>query len=51
MENGDEYYEENEPIEEKEETTYGYCYHCGTYGMIGESGCKVCNNCGYEECG
>lgn len=51
LENGDEYYEENEPIEEKEETTYGYCYHCGTYGMIGESGCKVCNNCGYEECG
>ena len=59
LENGDEYYEENEAVEEKSEiagvnffgTEYGYCYHCGTYGMIGESGCKVCNNCGYEECG
>jgi ribonucleoside-diphosphate reductase alpha chain len=52
LENGDEYYEENEPVEEKEEpSVYGYCYNCGTYGMIGESGCKVCNNCGYEECG
>jgi ribonucleoside-diphosphate reductase alpha chain len=52
LENGDEYYEENEPVEEKEEApVYGYCYNCGSYGMIGESGCKVCNNCGYEECG
>ncbi len=53
LENGDEYYEENESVEEKKEepTIYGYCYNCGTYSMIGESGCKVCNNCGYEECG
>ena len=52
LENGDEYYEESESVDAKEEQpVYGYCYHCGTYGMIGEGGCKVCNNCGYEECG
>lgn len=53
LENGDEYYEDNEAVEEKKEelSAYGYCYNCGSYGMIGESGCKVCNNCGYEECG
>lgn len=29
----------------------GYCYNCGSYAIIAESGCKVCQNCGHEECG
>lgn len=28
-----------------------YCYECNTYSVIGEGGCKVCTNCGYEACG
>jgi len=39
-------------IEESGDIVDGeYCYNCGTYGIIGEGGCKVCHNCGYENCG
>ena len=31
--------------------TREYCYNCGTYGMIKEGGCSVCENCGFENCG
>ena len=51
LENGNEYYEENEETENVDSTIGEYCYHCGTYGMIGEGGCRVCQNCGFEKCG
>ena len=54
MENGDEYYEEKDEdflIDTKEEQFYSYCYNCGTWSMVAEGGCKVCQNCGFEQCG
>jgi hypothetical protein len=44
--------DDHDTIEEATEVTNGeYCYSCGTYGIIGEGGCEVCQNCGYEKCG
>jgi ribonucleoside-diphosphate reductase alpha chain len=28
-----------------------YCYNCGEYAMIRDSGCYTCTNCGAERCG
>jgi hypothetical protein len=57
MENGNEHYEENEDLNTDNITddcnTIGeHCYECGAeHGIIGEGGCKVCINCGFEKCG
>ena len=61
MENGGEETsnEEEEPVLFTEESGLfkllteeeGYCYNCGNYAIIGEGGCRVCQNCGFEECG
>jgi ribonucleoside-diphosphate reductase alpha chain len=53
LENGNSFYE---PVEEDgfcsaERLNDEYCYECGSYSIIGEGGCKVCQNCGYEKCG
>ena len=53
MENGDEYYENNEDVatEEINNASGEFCYNCGTYNMVAEGGCMVCQNCGFERCG
>ena len=53
MENGDEYYENNEDVatEEINNASGEFCYNCGTYNMVAEGGCMVCQNCGFEKCG
>lgn len=38
-------------IECKESSQNGeYCYNCGEYAVINQSGCKHCTNCDYERC-
>jgi ribonucleoside-diphosphate reductase alpha chain len=46
MDDGSDSFGDDVPLSEGE-----YCYDCGTYGIIHEGGCKVCQNCGVEKCG
>jgi ribonucleoside-diphosphate reductase alpha chain len=48
----------NNFLEEPEETQLElivdssgvWCYNCSTYSIIGQGGCQVCTNCGWEKC-
>lgn len=35
---------------DKEPPKGEHCYQCGSDSVRRESGCKICSNCGYEEC-
>ena len=55
MENGNQYYEENEELEdyigEDIESTGEFCYNCGQYKVFNIGGCNTCVNCGESKCG
>lgn len=38
-------------IQPKETINGEYCYNCGEYAVIRESGCLRCTNCDWERCG
>lgn len=48
LDNGDEVWD-NDTVNPS--TVGEYCYNCGMFAVIHESGCRICTNCEDEKCG